>query len=335
MRIDDAERAQTGQAYLRDQGIRSALAVPLTINGVFVGVLYTEINLSGDTYGQNAQEYCESMGTYMALLGEQRLLQAQVETRVDDAVKSRSQAHARALDDARAVTSGHMAGGFAHLIRNALGPARHMMDFALGRVPEAGDDPDARQDALAVVSAGVDRALEVATATLDYAQAAEIRPGAATTDLATVVGDVLSGMRRRMDEKAVVTEIQIAPGTTSVIGRDHIAAVLRCLMDNAFDAVDACDVRCVRISAARQDSAVVLTVQDTGKGIDAKAKERIFEPFFTTKGGLSRGLGLGLAQRIMRSYGGSVEFASAGPAQGATFSVTIPDVGSRSTHRAG
>ena len=69
---------------------------------------------------------------------------------------------------------------------------------------------------------------------------------------------------------------------------------------------------------------VLLTVRDTGVGMDNRTKERIFDPFFTTKG-LAEGMGLGLASAygIIKGHGGYIEVDSK-KGQGTTFSIYIP-----------
>ncbi len=70
----------------------------------------------------------------------------------------------------------------------------------------------------------------------------------------------------------------------------------------------------------------ILTVSDTGHGIDASLKERIFDPFFTTKGpGKGTGMGLSVVHGIVKSHGGRINCCSE-PEKGTTFEVFFPTI---------
>lgn len=73
---------------------------------------------------------------------------------------------------------------------------------------------------------------------------------------------------------------------------------------------------------------VVVTVEDTGPGLDPAVADRIFDPFFTTK---SEGIGMGLSicQSIIQAHGGRLWTSSRAP-HGAAFLFTVPTSGSGS-----
>ena len=96
------------------------------------------------------------------------------------------------------------------------------------------------------------------------------------------------------------------------------------LITNAIDAMAAKKwPRILRIkSAAREPGGVLISVADTGKGIDPKIVDRIFNPLFTTK---SSGMGMGLAicRSIIEGHDGRL-WASGGVEDGAVFQFVLP-----------
>ena len=103
----------------------------------------------------------------------------------------------------------------------------------------------------------------------------------------------------------------------------QISQVLLNLLSNAYDAVEHAAVRRVRVGARGDDSAVRITVTDTGPGIPPDIAPRIMEPFFTTKEvGKGTGLGLAASKGIAEGHRGTLTYERA---DGETrFVLTLP-----------
>ena len=68
---------------------------------------------------------------------------------------------------------------------------------------------------------------------------------------------------------------------------------------------------------------VVLTVADTGSGMDPATRARIFEPFFSTKGITGTGLGLWISQEIVAKHHGTIQIRTK-PGAGTVFRLFLP-----------
>jgi two-component system cell cycle sensor histidine kinase/response regulator CckA len=153
------------------------------------------------------------------------------------------------------------------------------------------------------------------------------------------LNDVITGLAptlRAAIGEAIVLEVRLAPDLWPIHGDpEQVGQVLVNLASNARDAMPGGGVlgiatANVEISEAEEAPAlpagdyVLLTVSDTGRGIDAETRERIFEPFFTTKEtGLGTGLGLSTVFGIVTQTGGSISVESA-PGAGTRFSIHLP-----------
>ena len=73
---------------------------------------------------------------------------------------------------------------------------------------------------------------------------------------------------------------------------------------------------------SEENNAIIIEVEDNGKGIDKEVKHLIFEPKFTTKTS-GMGLGLPIIKNIIEAYQGTISFTST-KGVGTTFKVTLP-----------
>lgn len=84
---------------------------------------------------------------------------------------------------------------------------------------------------------------------------------------------------------------------------------------------------CVELLARKNDTNIVVTINDRGPGVPEAYLDRIFEPFFRVNNGIAdaggSGLGLAIAQRVFEALGGSI-VASPRSGGGLTFTITLP-----------
>ena len=118
----------------------------------------------------------------------------------------------------------------------------------------------------------------------------------------------------------LATELSLIEGD-----RVQLQQVLLNLILNAVEAMSGLDegARQLRISTKTDSSnGVLVTVRDTGPGLDPKTLDRLFEAFYTTK---PEGMGMGLAicRSIIEAHGGRL-WAAANEPRGAVFQFTLP-----------
>ena len=140
-----------------------------------------------------------------------------------------------------------------------------------------------------------------------------------------VLGALIMGKAAEAHERGVELTLNTS-GSTAVTGLavQDLVAILGNLLDNAIDAAaEAPPPRLVELTVETTGSALEITVEDSGPGIDPAAVEDVFRHGFSTKapGPFGRGLGLALVRQAVQRLGGTMTITS--PA-GALFRVTLP-----------
>jgi len=106
----------------------------------------------------------------------------------------------------------------------------------------------------------------------------------------------------------------------------QLQQVILNLFKNAIEAMASASPNGRRLNIATRldepNSFVLLSVQDTGRGVPPQDHDRIFDAFFTTKPA-GMGLGLAICRTIIERYGGRLVLAESSP-QGSTFEIALP-----------
>ncbi len=228
---------------------------------------------------------------------------------------------------------GLLAGGVAHDFNNILtviGGYCEMLKLEL-----APDTP--LREKVLQISAASERASNLTRSLLAFSRKGEVK--AVPTDLNLLVHGVERFLQRIIGEDITLSTSVPERSIWAVVDSGQIDQVLMNLAANARDAMPKGGRLFVELQQQEIDAAFVhahgfgtpgeyalLTVSDTGEGMDEETRNRIFDPFFTTKvAGKGTGLGLAIVYGIVIQHKGFVNVYSE-PGVGTTFRIYLPMV---------
>jgi two-component system, cell cycle sensor histidine kinase and response regulator CckA len=227
---------------------------------------------------------------------------------------------------------GRLAGGVAHDFNNLLTIINGYGELVLESLPAQSLVYELIRE---VVDAG-ERAAGLTRQLLAFSRKAIVEPR--VLDLSALVVEV-----ERMLTRVVGEDVQLAVATDPEVGAvkadpGQIQQVILNLVVNARDAMPTGGQLTIGLQSVELDESyvgthpdarpgphVLLSVSDTGCGMDAATVARAFEPFFTTKGEYGTGLGLATVHGIVRQAGGHVAVSSE-VGRGTTFKVYLPRI---------
>jgi PAS domain S-box-containing protein len=225
---------------------------------------------------------------------------------------------------------GRLAGGVAHDFNNLLTVITGRIELLLA---DGGLPSDLERD-LELIGRTAERAASLTRQLLAFSRRQLLQPR--VLDLGDLVA-AMGGLLRRLVREDIQLVVHAGPEPCRVrADPSQLEQVLINLAVNASDAMPGGGLLSLRVERARLDEPAaralgvragahaLLSVTDTGQGMDAATAARIFEPFFTTKG-LGKGTGLGLATvyGIVTQSGGGIEVDTA-PGRGTTFRIALP-----------
>lgn len=226
---------------------------------------------------------------------------------------------------------GRFSAGIAHDFNNIL---TVIVGYAfLVQMQLAKDDQ--QRERMDQILAATERARNLTRSLLAFSRKEELK--LELMDLNDSIRNVEAFLRRVIGEDITLMMSLKEGGLLIAADQGHIEQVLMNLAANARDAMPKGGVLSIGTDVIAMDAEfmlshgfgvpglfAVITVADSGIGMDEATRQRIFEPFFTTKGaGQGTGLGLSIIYGIVQQHNGHISVYSE-PGQGTTFRIYLP-----------
>lgn len=214
----------------------------------------------------------------------------------------------------------------AHELRNPLAPIGNALDI----LRLAGDDESESASAIAVIERQLGHLVHLVDDLLDVNRITrgQMQLHRERLELRPLLEQTIDALRPQLAEAGLELSLTL-PARAIHLDADpvRLAQIVFNLLNNAAKYTPSGGR--VALSAERHDDQALLTVADSGVGMDAGTLGRIFEMFFqvsdsTPRSNSGLGIGLWLARRLAELHGGSIEAMSDGPGRGSRFQVRLP-----------
>ena len=253
---------------------------------------------------------------------------------LEQEIATRKKLEHQLLQSQKMESIGILAGGMAHEFNNLL----TAISGCCEELQEETDESDELSHSnIAMIQSATKEAADLTRNLLAFGRQQFINPKPVAVD------DVIADTRKllvRMLEENIHLSVEHSSGQLAVMADSgQLKQVVVNLAINARDAMPSGGNLKIRTwqtmldeETARQHdldkpgSYAVISVSDTGMGMDERIMDKIFEPFFTTKEvGKGTGLGLSIIYGIIKQHNGSITVAST-PGDGTTFTIFLPRI---------
>jgi PAS domain S-box-containing protein len=190
--------------------------------------------------------------------------------------------------------------------------------------------PDRQEKAIETIERNATSLTQIVEDVLDVSRivSGKIRLNVQPVDFPEIVRNAIEAVTPAADAKNIRIEAVIDPHAAPIAGDpERLQQILWNLLSNAVKFTGKAGK--VQVRLGRVNSHVELSVSDTGVGISPEFLPHVFERFRQADAGIARergglGLGLSIARHLTEMHGGTIEAASGGVGQGATFRLKMP-----------
>jgi len=260
---------------------------------------------------------------------------------VDDAVGSRSlTVQGRPLTAAAGSTAGYLllvddvtgtlererllgwasvAHHIAHEMKTPLGTVTMTTELLHDRLERESLDPEFRKATARIMrQASRLRGIVDDLLTIARTESLERTP----TDLGLLIETVAGDIQEHVPPNVAMTVRSESEDLWCMVDVHQMVAALRNIIDNAWQAVGDRPDGEVSITSRGDESSVVVTIADNGRGMTPQTLGKLFQPFYTERAGGS-GIGTVIVKRVIEAHGGTIRVDSEAGV-GSTFTITLP-----------
>ena len=227
------------------------------------------------------------------------------------------QAQRQLIQSEKLASLGQLAAGVAHELNNPLGT---IMLFGSMLKKDLAHNEKWEKD-IDLVIQEAERAAKIVKDLLGFSRETKLKPG--LVNINSIIEEAVSLLAKRSLFRNIQVKQDLEVSTpTTFADPDLLKQVFFNIILNGAQAMEGSGVLAIRTQSKNDGSAIVIQIEDTGKGISENHLSRLFDPFFTTKE-KGTGLGLALVYGIVSKHKGTIDVKSE-VGKGTGFTIQLP-----------
>ncbi|MDA3792403.1 MAG: PAS domain S-box protein, partial [Elusimicrobia bacterium] len=316
--IDDVSKmipeAKAEKEILESQDIKSVLVLPLRKSHKLLGFIgFDNVAEPGEWIGEDIF-FLTVISRIFTNAFERREAENQLKKSLSDLKATQEQ-----LVQVEKMSSlGQMAGGVAHEINNPLTSVLATAQLILENIENISESDEFKVD----IEQIIEEAKRIKDTVKDFLGFARTRNFVFEEyDINKIIDKALSVVGRgKLENFDIIKSYDALPEVK--ISRFHLEEVFVNLITNALHSMG--EKGTLSIKTFQEGEFIIVSIKDTGKGIEKENLKKIFEPYFTTKRKKGTGLGLSTSIVTVSKHGGKIEVNSEGIGKGSEFRVYLP-----------